>query len=82
MTSAVPVALPPLPYDEWRAAKDTLHVWSQIVGKVKLASTHALYHWWNVPLYPDVRALTTRPSSVGGKVFDRSFDFVDPVVPR
>src|SRR5438034_8007157 len=46
--------LPELPLHEWRQTKDTLHLWAQIVGKVKLASTPPENHWWNVPLYVDV----------------------------
>jgi hypothetical protein len=53
-------ALPDIPYAPWRATKDTLHLWLQVVGKVKLALTSPRNHWWNVPLYVDARGLTTR----------------------
>jgi hypothetical protein len=69
--------LPALPYDEWRQTKETLHLWVQIVGKVKLASTAPQNHWWNVPLYVDVRGLTTRRMHQHGIAFDVSFDFID-----
>src|SRR5262245_38618598 len=44
--SAVAVALPPLPLDEWEATKNTLHLWCQIVGKIRLTSTAPRNHWW------------------------------------
>jgi hypothetical protein len=69
--------LPALPYAEWRQTKDTLHLWAQIVGKVKLASTAPDNHWWNVPLYVDVRGLTTRSLRRNGVMFGIDFDFVD-----
>jgi hypothetical protein len=52
--------LPELPLEAWEPTKTTLHLWAQIVGKVKLAATAPRNHWWNVPLYLDVRGLTTR----------------------
>lgn len=71
------VELPALPYDEWRRTKETLHLWAQIVGKVKLASTPPNNHWWNVPLYVDVRGLTTRRLHQRGIAFSVDFDFID-----
>jgi len=53
-------SLPPLPLTEWEPAKITLHPWTQIVGKIKLATRPPRNHWWHVPLYVDVRGLTTR----------------------
>jgi hypothetical protein len=55
-TAAGRPELPPLPLNAWKPTKTTLHVWAQIVGKVKLAATAPRNHWWNVPLYLDVRA--------------------------
>jgi uncharacterized protein DUF5996 len=70
--------LPPLPLAEWEATKNTLHLWTQIVGKVRLASTAPRNHWWHVPLYLDVRGLTTRRMhSKDGVSFEIGFDFVD-----
>jgi Family of unknown function (DUF5996) len=70
--------LPPLPLEEWEPTKDTLHLWVQIVGKVKLASTAPRNHWWHVPLYVDVRGLTTRRlHAPGGATFQIDFDFVE-----
>lgn len=72
------VDLPPLPLEEWESTKDTLHLWSQIVGKVRLASTAPRNHWWHVPLYLDVRGLTTRRlHAPAGVRFAIDFDFVD-----
>jgi hypothetical protein len=70
--------LPPLPLEGWEPTKTTLHLWVQIVGKVRLASTPPRNHWWHVPLYVDVRGLTTRRMhSPGGVTFQIDFDFVD-----
>jgi hypothetical protein len=74
----VSAALPPLPLEEWEPTKDTLHLWCQIVGKVRLVSTAPRNHWWHVPLYVDVRGLTTRRMhSEDGHAFELAFDFVD-----
>lgn len=71
------VSLPALPYAEWRATKDTLHLWAQVVGKIKLATTAPRNHWWNVPLYLDPRGLTTRRLRFGDIGFAIDFDFID-----
>jgi hypothetical protein len=69
--------LPPLPYADWEPTKQTLHLWVQIVGKVKLASAPPKNHWWHVPLYVDVHGLTTRLlHGQGGDGFEIRFDFV------
>ena len=54
------MTLPELHLADWRATKDTLHLYCQIAGKIRLATTTPRNHWWNVPLYVDVRGLTTR----------------------
>ena len=69
--------LPALPLEDWEATKDTLHLWAQIVGKVKLAATTPRNHWWNVPLYLDVGGLTTRRLHHGQTSFQIDLDFVD-----
>jgi hypothetical protein len=72
------VTLPELPLTEWEATKNTLHLWVQIVGKIRLASTAPQNHWWHVPLYVDVRGLTTRRMhSRDGVSFEIVFDSVD-----
>ncbi len=69
-------ALPPLPYPPWERTKETLHLWAQIVGKVKLASSPPKNHWWHVPLYVDVHGLTTRVlHSRDATAFEIRFDF-------
>src|SRR2546428_9238080 len=71
-------SLPGLPLDDWEATKNTLHLWAQIVGKVRMASTAPRNHWWHVPLYVDVRGLTTRRMHApNGVTFQIDFDFVD-----
>jgi len=67
---------PALPWDEWAATADTLHMWTQIVGKTRLALTPLQNHWWNVPLYVTARGLGTSAMAVGDDVLDVEFDFV------
>src|SRR5688500_5529549 len=71
------MTLPELHLAEWRATKDTLHLYSQILGKTRLATTAPRNHWWNVPLYVDVRGLTTRRLHHRGTTFDITIDFID-----
>ncbi|MEA2238710.1 MAG: hypothetical protein QOC81_3434 [Thermoanaerobaculia bacterium] len=71
------IALPPLPLAEWKPTCDTLHMWTQIVGKVRLELAPRLNHWWEVPLYVSARGLTTSAIPCGDLVFDCEFDFVD-----
>ena len=71
------MTLPELHLADWRPTKDTLHLYCQIVGKVRLASTPPRNHWWNAPLYVDVRGLTTRRLHQGDTTFQIDFDFVD-----
>jgi hypothetical protein len=68
---------PPLPLDEWKATYATLHMWTQIVGKVCLALTPLVNHWWNVPLYVNARGLTTSLMRSSAGSFEISFDFID-----
>jgi hypothetical protein len=69
--------LPELHLADWRPTKDTLHLYGQVVGKIRLATTAPRNHWWNVPLYVDVRGLTTRRMRHGETTFQIDFDFVD-----
>jgi hypothetical protein len=71
------MTLPELHLADWRPTKDTLHLYSQIVGKIRLATTPPRNHWWNVPLYVDVRGLTTRRLHHRHTTFEITFDFVD-----
>jgi len=72
--------LPELHLADWRATKDTLHLYCQIVGKIRLATTAPRNHWWNAPLYVDVRGLTTRRLHHGRTTFEITLDFVDHAV--
>jgi hypothetical protein len=69
--------LPALPLAEWEPTKDTLHLWLQIVGKIRMASTAPKNHWWHVTLYPGVRGLTTRRLHVNGTSFEIELDFLE-----
>jgi hypothetical protein len=70
-------AWPALPLKEWQETYHNLHMWTQIVGKVRLELTEKTNHWWNVPLYVSARGLTTSPIPYGNVVFEIQFDFVD-----
>jgi len=78
MSAIAARALPALPLEEWEPTKTTLHLWAQIVGKVRMATSAPRNHWWHVTLYVDVRGLTTRRlHAPGGVTFQIDFDFVD-----
>ncbi|HKD77206.1 MAG TPA: DUF5996 family protein [Ktedonobacterales bacterium] len=68
---------PDLPYAAWRDTCETLHLWTQIVGKVRLALTPAVNHWWHVPLYVSARGLTTSSIPYERGLFEMTFDFLD-----
>jgi uncharacterized protein DUF5996 len=68
---------PDLPLAAWSDTCETLHRWTQIVGKVRLALTPLVNHWWNVTLYLTSRGLTTSSIPYGGRSFDIVFDFID-----
>jgi len=68
---------PPLPLEEWKPTCATLHMWTQIVGKVRLALSPHVNHWWEVPLYVSARGMTTSPIPYGARVFEMEFDFLD-----
>jgi len=76
-TLAAEPAWPPLPLSDWRPTCDTLHLWTQVVGKVRLALSPHLNHWWEVPFYVSARGLTTSPIPYGNEVFEAEFDFID-----
>jgi hypothetical protein len=67
---------PALSYPGWRDTATTLHLWTQIVGKVRLALTPWLNHSWQVPLYVTARGLGTSPIAAEGEIFDMEFDFI------
>ncbi len=68
---------PLLPYDEWKETLDTLHMWTQIVGKVRMELSPFVNHWWHVTLYVTSRGLTTSPIPYQGSTFEVDFDFID-----
>ena len=71
---------PELTYDAWQETRATLQLWTQIVGKVRLAQTPWLNHGWHVPLYVTSRGLTTSPIPYGSRSFDIQFDFIEHVL--
>jgi len=73
-------AWPALPFEPWRPTCDTLHMWTQIVGKVRLALAPHLNHWWQVPLYLSARGLTTGAIPYRDTTFEMEFDFIDHVL--
>ena len=62
---------------DWTDTRDTLHMWAQIVGKVRMAHAPAVNHWWHVTLYPSARGLTTSAVPHEGGAFEAEFDFLD-----
>ncbi len=71
---------PDLPWSAWEKTADTLHMWTQIVGKTRLALTPLQNHWWNVPLYVTARGLGTSAMACGADVLDIEFDFIEHVL--
>jgi len=71
---------PPLPYGEWHETRDTLHLYTQVVGSVRLALSPFEPHWMNVPLYLTSRGLTTSPMPVGLRTIDAELDLIDGVL--
>ena len=68
---------PELPLAAWSHTYQTLHLWLQIVGKVRLAASPWVNHAWHVTLYVTAKGLTTSPISVGSRAFQIDFDFID-----
>jgi hypothetical protein len=69
------VGWPELEWEAWKDTADTLHMWTQMVGKTRLALTPLQNHWWNVPLYVSARGLTTSAMPWRGDVLEIEFDF-------
>jgi hypothetical protein len=68
---------PALPLEEWQDTYATLHMWTQVAGKVRLALSPHVNHWWEVPLYVSARGLSTSPIPYGHRVFEIEFDLLD-----
>ncbi len=66
-----------LPLDSWKDTQTTLHMWMQIVGKVRLKLCPLVNHWWNVPFYVTARGLTTSAMPYGNTDLEVRFDFID-----
>jgi len=75
--SLSPSAWPELPYGAWAGTCTTLHLWTQIVGKVRLSKSTWVNHSWHVTLYLTARGLTTSPIPDGERQFQIDFDFID-----
>ncbi|MGH7062991.1 MAG: DUF5996 family protein [Stellaceae bacterium] len=69
-------AWPSLPFAAWRDTCATLHMWTQVIGKFRLAQAPSINHWWQVPLYLTSRGLTTSPMPYGTRTFQIDFDFI------
>jgi hypothetical protein len=72
-----PIALPSLPLEDWKDTKETLHRYTQIVGKVRLEYSPFRNHWWHAPLYVSTHGLTTSPIPYRNITFEISFDLLD-----
>ena len=68
---------PALPYDEWKDTYATLHLWSQVVGKIALSQAPAINHSWGIALQLTARGLATRALPHGDRTFQIEFDFID-----
>src|SRR5882757_4992499 len=68
---------PSLMVDEWTATRDTLNMWVQIVGKIRMVHMPLINHWWQVTLYVSPRGLTTGTVPYRNGLFDMEFDFVN-----
>src|SRR3954463_13226837 len=68
---------PELKAQDWIGTRDTVHMWTQIVGKIRMAHAPMLNHWWQVTLYVTPRGLTTSRIPYGSRAFDVEFDFCD-----
>ena len=72
-----PECWPDLPLSAWKDTRDTLHMWMQIVGKVRLELTPLVNHFWNVPLYVTPRGLATSAMPYADRTLNLLFDFID-----
>src|SRR5258707_4483615 len=80
MNSALQAPWPELPTAAWRETYATLHLWTQIIGKIRLVRSPWLNHSWHVALYVTARGLTTSPIPDGPRTFQIDFDFIDHVL--
>src|ERR1700752_3568869 len=80
MSASLQASWPELPTAAWRETYATLHLWTQIVGKIRLTRSPWLNHSWHVALYVTPRGLTTSPIPDGARTFQIDFDFLDHVL--
>ena len=71
-----PIQWPQLEFQDWESTCDTVHMWTQIVGKTRMRLTPLVNHWWNVALYVTPRGLSTSPIPYKGRTFEAEFDFL------
>ena len=67
---------PSLQLEAWKDTYATLHMWTQVIGKIRLAQSPPVNHWWQVPLYVTTRGLTTSAIPYGPRIFEMEFDFI------
>ena len=72
-----PESWPAIRLSDWKDTCATLHMWTQIVGKIRLELTPPVNHWWNVPLYVSSRGLTTSIMPYGNRYLEMEFDFLE-----
>src|SRR5687767_8689646 len=78
MSSLTPQPLfPSMPLADWKPTKNTLHLYLQLVGKIRLTMHPRINHWWHVPFYVSPRGLTTRSIPFEGGNFEIEFDLKD-----
>src|ERR1700743_2977847 len=77
MTDSQQASWPELPLHSWRDTYATLHLWTQIVGKIRLTLSPWQNHSWHVTLYVTTRGLSTSPIPCGARTFEIEFDFID-----
>ncbi len=77
MSDPIRPAWPALPLAQWRDTYETLHMWTQIVGKTRLALAPMENHWWQIALYVTSRGLTTSAMPLGVRTFSVDFDFLE-----
>ncbi|SDS94008.1 DUF5996 family protein [Bradyrhizobium canariense] len=80
MSNVLQIAWPELPIAGWRETYETLHLWTQVVGKIRYARSPWLNHSWHVALYVTARGLTTSPIPEGTRTFQIDFDFIDHIL--
>jgi hypothetical protein len=68
---------PELPWAHWAETASTLQLWTQIIGKIRLALAPRINHWWHITLYPTCRGLTTSPMPYGDRMVQIDFDFIN-----